>query len=286
MAVRIAAVSDDLSSDFAEAADIAVGAGLAGLAVRHVGGVNVRDLDDDEVRLVRRSADDRGLAVEAVSSPLGRDVSLDDPDDATVALLDRMIRLADLLGTPLVRVFAPWIHGKDPLPEWWERPDQEEVRARVAERMARYAERAERAGVTLMLELEGASHVGQVSEAAAVLDDVRSPALALCWDVCNGWWSGEEPWEHGWPIARRLPLVDVQAKDVRSGPDGRPRFEQVVLGDGDIRYDLILPALLQQGYDGWFTAERVYHPRKPEHEPRLRADILADLARLHALLGT
>lgn len=280
MAVRLAAVSDDISSDFAEAAEIAVEVELDGLAVRHVGGINIRDLDDDTVRMIRRVADERGLEIVAVTSPFGRDVTLDMPDDSALALLERMFRCADLLGTPLIRVFAPWIGGHDPLPAWRDRPAPD---PRVTERMSRYASAAANAGATLMLELEGASYVGTVAEAAAVLDAVRSPTLALCWDVCNGWWSGEAPWEDGWRKAQRLPIVDVQAKDVRVGADGRPAFEQVVLGDGDVPYDQIIPALLQRGYDQWFTAERVYHPRKPEQEPKLREDILADLARLRAL---
>jgi sugar phosphate isomerase/epimerase len=80
--------------------------------------------------------------------------------------------------------------------------------------------------------------------------------------------------------------VDVQTKDVMAIADdaGRPAFEQVVLGTGDVPYDKIVAALLHHGYDGWFTAERVYHPRKPESEPQLRADILSDIASLERLV--
>jgi sugar phosphate isomerase/epimerase len=285
VASRLAAISDDLSSDFADAARLAADLGLDGLGVRHVGGVNVRDLDDDTLRATRATAEAHHLAISAVSSPLGRDLYLGADTSPALALLDRMIQASDLLGSSLVRVFATWLPGKDALPEWWERPGT--TPAEVAERMSAYAERAERAGVTLMLELEGASYVGQLAEARELFAAVDSPALALCWDVCNGWWSGERPLEDGWPIARSLPIADVQLKDVkvRPGGEGRPDFEQVVLGDGDIPYDRIVDALLQDGYDGWFTAERVYHPRKPELDDRLRADIVADISRLKTLLS-
>jgi sugar phosphate isomerase/epimerase len=282
----MAAISDDLCSEFEGAARVAADAGLDGLGVRHVGGTSVRDLSLDDVRGIRRIADAHGLAVAAVTSPFGRDLHLHSDDGPAVEMLDRMIGCADVLGAPLIRVFAPWIAGKDALPEWWERPDLGGAMAEVTERMTRYARMAERAGVTLMLELEGASYVGQVAEARAVLEAVDSPALALCWDVCNGWWSGELPWEDGWPIARGLPIVDVQTKDVAATDDdpGRPTFRQVVLGDGDLPYDRIIPALLADGYDGWFTVERVYHPRKPESEPQLLADVLADVRALRRLL--
>jgi sugar phosphate isomerase/epimerase len=125
-----------------------------------------------------------------------------------------------------------------------------------------------------------------VAEAAALFDRVASDSLALCWDVCNGWWSGELPWEEGWPIAAALPIVDVQTKDVRAQPgeSRRAGVDQVVLGEGDIPYAQLIAALVDGGYDGWFTAERVYHPRRPELEPRLRADIVADVTELRRLV--
>jgi sugar phosphate isomerase/epimerase len=287
MAPRTAAISDDLSSDFSDAARLAVAAGLEGLGVRHVRGVNIRDLPTEEVRSVRAIADAHGLAIAAVTSPFGRDLYLESDDGAAVELLERMFGYAVILGAPMVRIFAPWLRGKDPLPEWSERPDVGAVLPRLTERLAGYARRAERAGITLMLELEGASYVGQVAEARAVLEAVDSPALALCWDVCNGWWSGELPWEEGWPIARELSVVDVQTKDVAAsdGDPRRPTYRQVVLGEGDLPYDRIVAGLLADGYDGWFTVERVYHPRRPEVETALQDDVLADIRALHRLLG-
>jgi sugar phosphate isomerase/epimerase len=285
VASRLAAISDDLSSDFADAARLAADLGLDGLGVRHVRGVNVRELDDETLAGIRRIADAHSLSISAVSSPLGRDIHLEDDDGPALSLLDRMIEAAEILGCPLVRVFATWIAGKDPLPEWWERPGR--APAVVAERMSAFAERAERAGITLMLELEGASYVGQLAEARELFAAVNSPALALCWDVCNGWWSGEAPWPVGWSIARSLPIADVQLKDVRAQPGNpdRPGYEQVVLGTGDIPYDLIVAKLMREGYDGWFTAERVYHPRRPELEEPLRAAIVADISRLRTLVS-
>jgi len=282
VAYRIAAISDDLSTDFADAAGVAQAAGLDGLAVRNVGGINVRDLSRDRLVDIRSIAGAHGLEISAVSSSLGRDSYLGDDSALDNALLERMVDAAQLLGTPLVRVFATWLPGKDALPEWAERPRA--IPSGVADRLAALARIAEAGDVTLMLELEGASYAGTIAEAQSLLVEVGSPALALCWDVCNGWWSGENPWDEGWPAARAMPIVDVQVKDVALMPDGRPAFDQVVLGQGDLPYDRIISALLADGYEGWFTAERVYHPRKPENEPRLRADLLADIANLKTLL--
>ena len=286
MRPRLAAISDDLSSDFGDAARLAAELGLSGLAVRHVGGRNISELNRSDVVAVRRTADQHGLDIAAVSSPLGRGLSLDDDPAPTLALLDRMLAYADVLGTSLVRFFACWIPGKEAVGDWWERPDLTAVLPRLVDRVGALTDRAERAGVTLMLELEGASYAGQVAEAHTLMTEVGSPSLALCWDVCNGWWSGEHPVASGLGLAMRLPLVDVQVKDVRAqaGDPARPDLVQVAFGSGDIDYATIISALRRNDYDGWYTAERVYHPRRPEVERTLQEAMIADLRQLSSML--
>jgi sugar phosphate isomerase/epimerase len=286
----LAAVSDDLSTRFDEAAALARTAGLDGLAVRHVGGVNVAELERDDLVAVRHEADRQGLRIAAVSSPLGRGLTLPASAEALAAaeaLLDRMCVAAGILGTDLVRVFAGWRTGREAVATWADRPRDPAGWDAAVDLLSRLAASAHRSGVRLMVELEGASHVGTVQEASDLVAAVGSAAVAICWDVCNGWWSGEEPDGSVLDRALDLPLVDVQFKDVRSlaGDPGRAALEQVVLGEGDIRYAEIAARLIANGYDGWFTAERVYHPRRPEAEPDLRAAILDDVAALAALAG-
>ena len=260
--------------------------GLSGLAVRHVGGRNISELDRGAVTAVRRTADQYGLDISAVSSPLGRGLSVDADPAPALGLLDRMIAYADVLGTNLVRFFACWIPGKDAVQDWWERPDLTAALPRLLDRVGAFTDRAERAGVTLMLELEGASYAGQAAEAHTLMTEVGSPSLALCWDVCNGWWSGEHPVSTGLELAMHMQLVDVQFKDVRARADdpARPELTQVVLGSGDIDYATIVSTLRRNDYGGWYTVERVYHPRRPEVERGLQAAIIADLRHLSSLL--
>lgn len=118
MAPRIAAVSDDLSTDFTDAARVAVEAGLDGLAVRHVGGAGVLDLDLDTVSAIRRTADAYGLAIPAVTTPIGRDLPLDADPARPAELLHRALVRAEVLGTPLVRVFAFWMPDRDAVATW------------------------------------------------------------------------------------------------------------------------------------------------------------------------
>jgi sugar phosphate isomerase/epimerase len=287
VAVRLAAVSDDLSTDFLDAARCAAGLGLEGLAVRNIEGRGVLQLDRATLQGVRRIADDHALAIEAVTTQIGRGVAVGEALGTELPLLERAIVCADILGAPVIRIFARWLVGQDAVGEWHRRASRD-VLERSAEALIPLAARAQSAGTRLMLELEGASCVGTVAEAVEVFGSVGSPALELCWDICNGWWSGELPWEQGWPVAQSMPIADVQAKDVCRSPEDprRAGLTQVVLGDGDIPYRRIVSALVAAGYSGVFTAERVFHPLKPEEDPRLRAAIVADLEHLRDLVET
>jgi sugar phosphate isomerase/epimerase len=286
---RLAAYSDDLHTDFAAAARLAAELGLDAVGVRNVWGRSISQLDEAEVRLVKRTADDHGLAVSVVGSPYGRGfyIDADDAQREAEALLARMIRCADILQTPLIRVFALWLPGQEPLAEWPRRPRYPDCLDQLVERLTPSLRLAERAGVTMMFEVEGASYMGQVAEARQIIERLDSRAVALCWDVSNGWWSGEKPWPDGFQLAEGLPIVDVQTKDVYADSQDptRASLERAIVGEGDLPYDRILPALIQSGYAGYITAERVHHPGKPEEDLTLQRQTLADIENLKRILA-
>ncbi|WP_328912263.1 MULTISPECIES: sugar phosphate isomerase/epimerase family protein [unclassified Streptomyces] len=287
MAIRTSVFSDDFVTDFTAAARGAAELGLDGLAVRNVRGRNIKDLEPDDVRRVRRIADDHGLCVSALGSPYGRGFFLDDDGSRQEAerLLDRMLGYADLLGTRLIRIFAPWLRGHDDYAMWSDRPDFTDCLDRLAEQLAPSVRAAERAGAVLMVETEGASHIGQACETALLLERLDSPALALCWDVANAWRSGETPLD-GLTAALRLPVVDVHIKDLHADPadPAKAGTRRAVAGEGDVPYRTILPALIDHGYDGFLTVERNYHPRRPEDDPGLTSDVQSDIRNLRAIV--
>ncbi|MCW5951383.1 MAG: sugar phosphate isomerase/epimerase [Propionibacteriaceae bacterium] len=286
--MRLGAFNDDLHTDIAEASVIAADLGLDGLAVRAVGGVNIADLDDAGVEYVYRSVRGHGLEVASIGSQFGRGLYLDDPDAISrgMAHLGRALRAAETCGTPLVRVFAGWLPGQEALPEWSRRPPYPECLERLVDVIAPAARAADRAGVTLMFELEGATYVGTVAETRQFFAALGSSAVALCWDVCNGWWSGESA-AAGLAELGDLPVVDIQTKDVpaAAGAPLVPTFGRAVVGDGGVGYPWLLPAMIERGYDGWITAERVHHPVKPEENPEAHQATLADITALKSILA-
>jgi sugar phosphate isomerase/epimerase len=285
---KLGAFNDDLHTQFVQAARMAAELNLDGLAVRAVAGRNIADLPEDEVRNIRRVADDHGLEIASIGSQFGRGFHFDDAEAGprAEAHLGRALRYADICGTRLVRVFAGWLRGQEPLSEWQRRPPYPQSLDLLVEKLRPSVLAAEASGTLLMFELEGASYVGTVAEFAALRDALNSPAVALCWDVCNAWWSGERPAD-GLARIDGLPLVDVQTKEVLAS-EANPEvasFDRTTVGQGDIGYSTLLPELLRRGYGGYITAERVHHPVKPEEDPSAQQATLGDIAGLKKILG-
>jgi sugar phosphate isomerase/epimerase len=289
MGYKLGSFSDDLHSQFTPAAEMAAAYGLDGLAVRNVGGRNIVELPAAEIRQIAATARQTGLEIASVGTQYGRGFYLDDDDaqSRAEAILSTSIRYAEILNTPLLRTFALWLPGQEELQEWTRRPALEEFLDQLVTRLTPSIKMAERAGMTMMFELEGASFVGQVAEARQLFTALDSPAVALCWDVCNGWWSGESPLD-GLRGLTGLKIVDVQTKDVPSvqGDPTCASFGRSVVGMGDIPYESIIPSLIESGYDGYFTVERVYHPQKPEEHPKLQQDTVADIENLKRIAAT
>jgi sugar phosphate isomerase/epimerase len=288
MANPIAVFSDDFITDFAAAAERAAEIGIQGLAVRNVWGRNVRDLSTEELTRIRKIADTHGLSISALGAPYGRGFFLDEPESRkhAEALLAQMLQCAEVLGTTYIRIFSPWLRGHDAYETWSDRPDYDADLDSLAEQLAPSVRMAERAGMTLIVETEGASYVGQAREARLLIERLDSDALALCWDVANAWRSGERPWPDGFDQATRVRIADVHIKDLyaeRANPD-RASQRRARAGEGDVPYRTILAALIDQGYTGFFTVERNSHPRRPEDSPELFGDVMADLSNLKSIL--
>jgi sugar phosphate isomerase/epimerase len=288
MTSLLSAFSDDLHSSFAPAAAIAAEHGLDGVAIRNVDGSNVTSLEQTAIHKIKETADEFGLRVASVGSQFGRGFHLDNDAEAIEArrALERALSCAEVLDTPLIRIFGLWLRDQEPLSEWSRRPSMSDSIDSIVDLLRPSVVLAERSGAVLMIELEGASYVGTVAEARTVITALDSPAVALCWDVCNGWWSGEDPLL-GLELARGLPLVDVQTKDVPAREDNAslPTFGRAVVGEGGVPYDIILPSLIKSGYQGWITAERVHHPLKPEERRDLQRGTVADIEALKRLVA-
>lgn len=172
--MNIYAFSDEASSDLGGQIKAMVRNGLKGTEIRGVDGRSVTALTVREAGDVLRRLQDSGLSVWSVGSPLGK-IPLDGGGfEAHLDLLRHTLELANALECPRIRMFSFY------LPEG-ARP--EDCRGEVLDRLARMAELADEAGVTLCHENEKGIYGDNAARCADLLDAV--PSLRCVFDPAN-----------------------------------------------------------------------------------------------------
>ncbi len=213
--------------------------GAAHIEVRSAWGVNVVDLDDDQLAALAELLRTQQMGVSAVASPVGKvDVSLEPEHE--VHRLRRVIRVAHALGTPNIRIFSFYRQEGVPVAS---------IRDAVLLRMGLLAAEAERAGVTLLHENEK-EIFGDVPERILdLVESVGSPALRLAWDNANFVQVGVRPFTDAYASLR--PYVDyLQVKDAVAATG-----VVVPAGEGDGQLRETLTALRDDGYAGFASLE-------------------------------
>lgn len=257
---RLGVLTDEVSDHLEEALDWAEEQGLKHVEVRVVNGQNAADLSDEQAIEVRRMAEERGLFISAIASPLfkcaldkSRTVTIGDTfgqKEESISVhfkkLSRVIKISKLLGTKRIRIFS-----------FWREENPEEHTEEIVQHLCRAANIANQEGIELLLENEPACNGGAASEVASLIRLVDSTALRALWDPGNEAYAGKEAYPSGYVTLKEL-LGHVHLKDAYIDQDGKGRC--VPLGSGNISVIAQLKALASDGYNCLFTIETHFVP--------------------------
>ncbi len=173
--IRLSAFADEISQDPLEQIEVLSSHGIRHIEFRAIHGTNVLDLEDEQHEAFRSLLRARGFGLSALGSPIGK-IRITESFDDHLVRFDRALDLADFYETPRIRVFSFYIPpGDDPAIH------RHEVIARLKE----LALRAQRRGVTLMLENEKGIYGDTAHRVSDVLESVDSPFLAHAFDPAN-----------------------------------------------------------------------------------------------------
>ncbi|MBT1543233.1 sugar phosphate isomerase/epimerase [Curtobacterium flaccumfaciens pv. flaccumfaciens] len=235
---ELSGFGDEIDADPVVQVAVLQALGASAIEVRSAWGVNVVDLDDDQLAGLHRLLDERGQTVSAIASPIGK-VPVDEPVEHEVARLARAIRAAHALGTTNIRIFSFYFEGRQP----------DDVRDDVLVRMRALADLAEREGVTLLHENEKDIYGDVPARVLDLVESVGSSALRLAWDNANYVQCGVRPFTDGWE--QLAPYVDyLQVKDALAADSS-----VVPAGEGDGELLQTLTALRDAGYSGYASLE-------------------------------
>src|SRR4029453_9233298 len=136
----------------------------------------------------------------------------------------------------------------------WRLDDQAPHRKAIDEKVREAAIKAQKRGVTLVLENEHACNTATGAEAARLLTQVTEPALELTWDPGNASWRDEVPFPNGYSQIPKGRIGHVHCKDAVRKKDGGG-WEWMAMGRGVIDWAGQFRALKQDGYKRAVTLE-------------------------------
>jgi sugar phosphate isomerase/epimerase len=237
--------------------------GWTNIESRSVDGVNLTDIPQDKFEQVAEKLSAAGIRINCFGSAVanwGKDPRKEEDFQASIAELSRAIPRMKSVGTKMIRGMS-FAVPKDTL------PDGLEIEREVFRKVAHLVKMCEEGGVLYLH--ENCLNYGGLSwkHTMKLLDNVKSPNLALVFDTGNPVTS-PHGYQSSWEFYRNVKsfVRYVHIKDaVRPGPSedsaAKPKYVWPGEGDGDVRR--IVADLLSGGYDGGFSIEphmgSVYH---------------------------
>jgi sugar phosphate isomerase/epimerase len=279
--MKLGVICDGISRALEHAVDVMDEFNLEYAELQFVGEKEVGDHSAEEIIAIDQLLRDRGKPVSCLSRHIFAGMtSVNKPSDNLhekhMDALKRVIDMAHIVGSPLVRIMTPkkeqilWgAHGAE---KWnvahgaWDA---------MLPLIAPAVELAKSEGVTLVVETGNGTMVNSNYTARKMIDDLDAKDnLKILWDPANNCWCHELAFPNGYEEAKDGYLGHVHIKDVQVDTP-RAMLEVRKMGEGQLA-ELFQPmanALRLDGYDGVISFESVYHHGDGNFENGFRQSI-------------
>ena len=255
--LRIAAITDEFTSDLEPALDAMSAIGMTGAELRVLWGKNIMDQSMEDLKRVRQITRDKGFEVISIASPILKCVLPGGPEidsrfqhDIFASkhtftdqprLADQAFDIAEMLGAKIIRVFS-----------YWRTMEPDKCFDGVVEALTWLSEKAAKRNLIIGLENEHACNIATAAESARLLNTLVHPNLKLVWDPANALCSGEDPFPEGYSKLPKDRIVHVHLKDCHM-EGHKPVWGP--LGTRAVDWKGQIAALRADGYTGWLSLE-------------------------------
>ena len=230
---------DEIDPDPAVQVAVLQALGANHIEVRSAWNTNIVDLTPSQLDELAEVFDERGIAVSAIASPIGK-VDIASDDGGELERLKRAIAAAHRLSAPYIRIFS-FYRGPGVAVA--------AIRDDVLRRMAAFADLAAGNDVVLVHENEKDIYGDVPERVADLIESVGSDALQVAWDNANFVQVGVRPYTDGYALLRPY-LKYLQVKDALMDSG-----EVVPAGEGDGELLATVTALRNDGYTGFASLE-------------------------------
>ncbi len=276
--MKLGVICDGISRDLGHAIDVMDEFDLTYAELQFVGEKEVGDHSAGEIREIDELLRDRGKPVSCVSRHVFAGLTTanavgDEPHTKHMDALKRVIDMAHVVGSPLVRIMTnkkeQILWGRNGAEKWnvahgaWDK---------TVHLIAPAIDVAREAGVTLVVETGNGTMVNSNYTARKLIDDLDAKdVLNVLWDPANNCWCHERAFPEGYEEVRGGYLGHVHIKDVKVDTP-RATLEVRRMGEGQLAelFQPMADALRADGYDGVISFESVYHPGNGDFEAGFR----------------
>ncbi len=241
--IRLSAFADEISTDLDEQIAVLQAEHIHYLDLRSVGGVNVLDLDDQQVAKIKQTLEAHDIQVAAIASPVGK-VPIDASFTDHLQRFKRALVVAQRFQTRYIRLFSFY----PPVSAGTGHHDPSDYRDEVLQRLRTMTELAQAAGLILLHENEKEIYGDSLARNLDLLKSIAKPCWRAAFDPANYLQCEEHPYPGAYAALKPW-LEYVHVKDVAA--DGT----LVPAGQGEGRWPEFLQALRADGYDGFLALE-------------------------------
>lgn len=242
-------ITDEISQNFETAVKLALKYRLDGVEIRSVWDKGPHELDNNDIKRIRKIMDGSGLEVCCISSPFFK-CHLDNPLEVSdnIEILKKSINLAHKVGAGLVRGFT-----------FWKKGGFDENLDKIVSRFDEALKILEKEKIVLVLESDPGVFASNAGKLRRVMEKIDSPYVKALWDPGNDLYDpdGEIPFPDGYDIIKPY-MVHMHFKDAVKKED---KTAGVPVGEGQVDYGAHFEELKKSGYGGYVVLETHYRPR-------------------------
>ena len=276
--MKLGVICDGISRDLTHCVNVMDEFGLDYAELQFVGEKEVGDHSASEIREIDALLRDRGKPVSCLSRHIfaGMTRANKAGDELHITHMDalkRVIEMAHIVGSPLVRIMTPKkeqiLFGLNGAEKWnvahgaWD-----DILPLIAPAIAV----AKSEGITLVVETGNGTMVNSNYTGRKLIDDLNAKGtLKVLWDPANNCWCHEQAFPDGYDELKDGYLGHIHIKDVQVDTP-RATLEVREMGKGQLadQFQPMADALRRDNYDGVISFESVYHPGNGNFEDGFR----------------
>ena len=207
------------------------------IEMRGVDGRNFVEYSAAEAKEIRKRLEDRGFALSAVGSPIGK-IGITEDFAPHMELFKHTVELAHIMETPNIRMFSFYVPKENAAV----------YKGQVMERLGQFVDYAAAGGIVLLHENEKDIYGDTVKRCEDLMRELNCRHFRAVFDPANFVQCGQDTKEACEKLKDFVSYVHIKDAFMKDG-------SVVSAGSGDGNVEYILKSLFDAGYDGFLSLE-------------------------------